>query len=60
MKKNNSSTVANIVSLIAGAFLMINLKIHFIDTFWDYFFATLVVILNAIEIFKHFKKSDIN
>jgi hypothetical protein len=53
--KINSRLFTFIITIIGGIFLMINLKINFFDSVWDYFFAIQIFVLNSYEFVKFLK-----
>lgn len=53
--KHNSRLFTFIITIIGGIFLMINLKINFFDSVWDYFFAIQIFVLNSYEFVKFLK-----
>lgn len=53
---NKSRLITYLITIIGGAFLMINLKKNFFDPIWDYFFAIQIFMLNFSELFKFLKE----
>ena len=54
MKK--SRLIIYIITIIGGAFLMINLKKSYFDPIWNYFFAIQIFMLNFSELFNFLKE----
>jgi hypothetical protein len=51
-----SRLITYIITIIGGAFLMINLKKSYFDAIWDYFFAIQIFMLNFSELLNYLKE----
>ncbi len=54
--KNNSKLFAFIMTLFGSSFMLINLKKHYCDEAWNYFFVLLIFMLNGNEFIKFLKE----
>ena len=55
MKSKNTTLFTYYLTVIGAAFLMINLKKHYIDSTWDYSFSLMIFIFNGNELSKYYK-----
>jgi hypothetical protein len=54
--RNNSKLSTFIITLIGSSFMLINLKKHYCDEVWDYFFVLLIFMVNGNEFIKFLKE----
>jgi hypothetical protein len=54
--KNSSKLFTFIMTLLGSSFMIINLKKHYFDEVWDYFFVLLIFMLNGNEFIKFLKE----
>jgi|LakMenE01Jun11ns_1017448.scaffolds.fasta_scaffold7565361_2 hypothetical protein len=54
--KNYSKTLTFLINIIGSLFMIINLKKHYFDEVWNYFFVLIIFMLNVNEFIKFLKE----
>ena len=55
----NSRTFTYIFTVIGSGFMILNLKKHYVDDIWDYFFVLVIFMLNIRELSKYIREKKV-